>query len=104
MEVRWISDSTTARHIVFHTSEAADFWLRNVILGEERPRDRAEFTAARDAEELLQSIDAALATWAAIVERSPAVDAPVEPLPLRRFCGVLLVNPGSPPSARTIVT
>ena len=82
MDAHWGSGEATAQQIAFHTSEAADFWLRNVILGEVRPRDRdAEFTVARDANAIVASIDAALAACAAIVERAPALDAPVEPPP-----------------------
>ena len=82
MGARWGSGDATAGHIAFHTSEAADFWVRNVILGQNRPRDRdAEFTAARDASAVVASIDAALAACAAVVERAPALDAPVEPPP-----------------------
>ena len=82
VDARWGSGDATAGHIAFHTSEAADFWSRNVILGEERPRDRdAEFTAARDATTIIASIDAALAACASIAERAPALDAQVAPPP-----------------------
>jgi uncharacterized damage-inducible protein DinB len=79
---RMSPDGTTAAQIAFHTSEAADFWLRNVILGDERPRDRdAEFTAARDAEALLASATAAIAACALVVERAPELEAAVSPPP-----------------------
>ena len=80
MDARWGLGEATAGHIAFHASEAADFWLRNVMLGEERPRDRdAEFTAARDASAIIASIDAALAACAAIDARAPVLDADVAP-------------------------
>ena len=79
---RWGDGTATARHIAFHTSEAVDFWLRHVVLGEERPRDReAEFSTARGLDEMRASVDAAIEACRAVVERQPSLDAPVTPPP-----------------------
>ncbi|MEX2246586.1 MAG: DinB family protein [Dehalococcoidia bacterium] len=82
LDARWGDGGATAGQIGYHTSEAADFWLRNVILGEQRPRDRdAEFAATLTLHEVMMSIAPALEACSVVARRATALAAPVHPPP-----------------------
>ncbi|HLH70824.1 MAG TPA: DinB family protein [Candidatus Dormibacteraeota bacterium] len=75
-----VGGGATAGQLAFHAAESSDFWLRHVILGDERPRDReAEFTTTRSREEVEQAVHRAIAACEETARRAPRLDRPVTP-------------------------
>ncbi len=78
-----VGGGATAGQLAFHAAESSDFWLRRVILGDERPRDReAEFTTTRAREEIERAVSRAIAACEEAARRAPRLDRRVEPPPL----------------------
>jgi len=57
----WREGGPNAAQILFHVAEASDFWVRQVILGRDRPRDRPhEFVGDFSMEQIWASLEKAL--------------------------------------------
>lgn len=57
----WREGGPNVAQILFHTAEASDFWVRHVVLGHERPRDRPlEFTGQFSEKVIVKSLEKAL--------------------------------------------
>jgi uncharacterized damage-inducible protein DinB len=75
-----VGGGATAGQLAFHAAESSDFWLRHVILGDERPRDReAEFVTTRPREEIERAVRQAIAACEETVRRAPRLDRQVTP-------------------------
>lgn len=71
-------DGTTIGQIAFHTGESADFWLRQLVLGQERSRVRDdEFRGGHDHKQIDASLAAALGACDAVAAESPQGDATI---------------------------
>lgn len=61
MDRTWREGGPNVAQILFHVAEASDFWVRHVILGHDRPRDRPqEFVGAFSLTQIQQSLEKAL--------------------------------------------
>jgi ribosomal-protein-alanine N-acetyltransferase len=57
----WRQGGPNTAQILFHMAEASDFWVRQLILGHDRPRDRAqEFVGDFSPEHIQESLEKAL--------------------------------------------
>lgn len=57
----WRPGGPNAAQILFHVAEASDFWVRKIVLGHDRPRDRAhEFVGDFSLEQIQESLEKAL--------------------------------------------
>jgi uncharacterized damage-inducible protein DinB len=80
---RPVGGGATAGQLAFHAAESSDFWLRRVMLGDERPRNReAEFTGTRSREEIERALGRAIAACEETAHRAPRLHDRVEPPPL----------------------
>jgi uncharacterized damage-inducible protein DinB len=67
-----IGGGATAGQLAFHAAESADWWTRQVMLGDARPRDReSEFAGERSLEDLRAALDRALAACDELARRRP---------------------------------
>jgi hypothetical protein len=79
LDHRWTPDGPSAGQIAFHAAEAADFWLRSVILGKNRPRDReAEFSRNPTLTKIREALDRATDACHLIEHVGPSGDQQVE--------------------------
>ncbi len=61
MDRTWRDGGPNVAQILFHVAEASDFWVRHVVLGLDRPRDRPhEFVGDFSLEEIQTSLATAL--------------------------------------------
>jgi uncharacterized damage-inducible protein DinB len=79
LDYRWTPDGPSAGQIAFHAAEAADFWLRSVILGKGRLRDReAEFSRNPTRPEIREALDRATDACHLVEHAGPLGDQHVE--------------------------
>jgi len=71
-----IGGGATAGQLAFHAAESADWWTRQAMLGDPRPRDRdSEFTGEPSLEDLGAALDRALAACEELARRCPDLTA-----------------------------
>jgi uncharacterized damage-inducible protein DinB len=69
----------TAGQLAFHAAEGADFWLRHLILGAPRPRQRdLEFSEQQALEGIQESLRRALEACDLVAAGGPRADQPVD--------------------------
>jgi DinB family protein len=71
-----VGGGADAGQLAFHAGESADYWVRAMMLGDARPRDRdAEFAGRPTPEEVAAAVGRALEACDELVRRSPELDA-----------------------------
>jgi uncharacterized damage-inducible protein DinB len=72
-----VGGGASAGQLAFHAAESADHWVRRMILGDERPRDRdSEFSARPTRDEVDAALGRALDACDELVRRGPELEAP----------------------------
>lgn len=71
-----VGGGATAGQLAFHAAESADWWTRQAMMGEARPRDRdSEFAGEPALEDLQAALDRALAACDDLARRCPDLAA-----------------------------
>jgi hypothetical protein len=71
-----VGGGADAGQLAFHAGESADYWVRAMMLGDARPRDRdAEFAGRPTPEQVAAAVGRALGACDELARRSPELDA-----------------------------